>query len=77
MPGTTKLQFYTMPLVDALTILMADKDVSLGMGDADADELRQAARCVVERHAQEVASCLASPPPAASSVLRVVTNGEA
>ena len=62
MPGTTKLEFYTMPLADALSILAVDADVLtvLGVRGADVDELRRAARWVVERHAEEVAyRCLA------------------
>jgi len=79
MPGTTKLEFYTMPLADALSIIMADKDdlLTLGMSAADVDELRHAARSVVERHAEEVALRYVSPSSGASppSFLRVVANG--
>jgi len=56
MPGTVKLHFYTMPLADALSLIMADKDdlLTLGMSAADVDELRHAARVVVQRHSEEV-----------------------
>jgi hypothetical protein len=76
MPGTVKLHFYTMPLADALSLIMADKDdlLTLGMSAADVDELLRAARVVVERHAEEVALHYASPSPV-ERTLRVVQGG--
>jgi hypothetical protein len=75
MPGTTKLEFYTMPLADALSIIMADKDdlLTLGKSAADVDELRHAARVVVEQHAAVVARHYV-PEPGERAALRVVTN---
>jgi hypothetical protein len=63
-----------MPLEDALSILMSDEVFA---GAAETDELRRAARWVVERHAEEVALRYVSPSSGASqpSFLRVVTNG--
>jgi hypothetical protein len=74
MPGTVNLQFYTMSLADALSLIMADKDGSLGMSDADAAELRHAARWVVQRHAEEVVAHYTAPSPV-ERTLRVVNGG--
>ena len=79
MPGTVRLDIYTMQLDDALAILAIDADflTGLGVSTADVDELRHAARSVVERHAEEVALRYVSPSSGASppSFLRVVANG--
>ena len=76
MPGTVRLEFYTMPLADALALIMADKDdlLMLGMSAADVDELRHAARVVVEQHAEEVVAHYASLHDAPST-LRLVHDG--
>ena len=76
MPGTVNLQFYTMPLADALALIMADKDdlLMLGMSTADVAELRHAARVVVEQHAEEVVAHYASLHDAPST-LRLVHDG--
>jgi len=76
MPGTVRLEFYTMPLADALALLMADKDdlLTLGMSTADVGELRHAARVVVEQHAEEVVARYASLHNA-PSVLRLAHDG--
>jgi hypothetical protein len=79
MPGTTKLHFYTMPLADALSLLMADKDdlLTFDMSAADIDELLHAARVVVERHAEEVVAHYAALHDARERcALRVVHNGD-
>ena len=75
MPGTVKLQFYTMPLADALSLIMTERDdlLMLGMSAADVDELRHAARVVVEQHAAVVARHYV-PEPGERAALRVVTN---
>ena len=74
MPGTTRLEFYTMPLQDALSILAVDDDTLLCFGlTADVDELRRAARVVVEQHAAAVARHYI-PEPGERAALRVVTN---
>jgi hypothetical protein len=49
-PGTLRGELYDMPIEDALAILSVDA------GD---DELRQAARWVVEQHAEQVAASYA------------------
>jgi len=74
MPGTVRLELYSMPLADALSILMADMDASFGMSVADADELRHAARVVVQQHAADVALHYTSE-PGEHGVLRVVNGG--
>ena len=80
MPGTVNLQFYTMPLTDALSLIMTDKDdlpTSFGMSAADVDELLHAARVVVERHAEEVVAHYAALHDARERcALRVVHNGD-
>jgi hypothetical protein len=79
MPGTVRLELYNMPLAEALAILAIDADflTGLGVSAADVDELRRAARWVVERHAEEVALRYVSPSSGASQpgFLRVVANG--
>jgi hypothetical protein len=77
MPGTTRLEFYGMPLQDALAICAVDDDALLSCFGVTADavaELRRAARWVVERHAEEVIAHYASP-SLVERTLRVVTGG--
>jgi len=76
MPGTVRLEFYTMPLADALALIMADKDdlLTLGMSAADVDELMCAARWVVQRHAEEAVPHYAPPLPV-ERTLHVVNGG--
>jgi hypothetical protein len=75
MPGTVKLQFYTMPLADALSLIMTERDdlLMLGMSAADVDELRHAARVVVEQHAAAVVRHYIPEP--GERTLRVVSGG--
>jgi hypothetical protein len=60
MPGTVRGELYEMPVESALAILL------VGAGD---DELREAARWVVEQHAKKVATRYA---PRAEPHLKVV-----
>ena len=76
MPGTVRLEFFGMPLFDALSILMAKDDLRTLASAADVDELRRAARWVVERHAEEAVLHYTSPSGASPpNFLRVVANG--
>ena len=80
MPGTVRLDIYTMQLDDALAILAIDADflTGLGVSTADVDELRHAARSVVERRAEEVALRYVSPSSGAGGpALRLVHNASA
>jgi hypothetical protein len=61
MPGTLRGELYEMEITDALAILLATA------GD---DELRQAARWVVEQHAGEVAARYAPKPAPRLKVIR-------
>jgi hypothetical protein len=61
MPGTLRGEMFEMPIEDALAILSVDA------GD---DELRQAAKLVVERHAEEVAAHYAPRPVPHLKVIR-------
>jgi hypothetical protein len=74
MPGTVRLELYSMPLGDALSILMADKDQLSTLGATDVDELLRAAHWVVQHHAEEVALHYASSSPV-EHTLRVVNGG--
>ena len=75
MPGTVRLELYNMPLAEALAILAIDADflTGLGVSAADVDELRHAARVVVEQHAAAVVRHYI-PEPGERAALRVVTN---
>ena len=75
MPGTVRLELYDMLLADALALIVTDKDdlLTFGMSAADVDELRHAARVVVEQHAAAVARHYI-PEPGERAALRVVTN---
>ena len=75
MPGTVRLELYDMLLADALSLIMTERDdlLMLGMSAADVDELRHAARVVVEQHAAAVARHYI-PEPGERAALRVVTN---
>jgi hypothetical protein len=71
MPGFVRGEMLEMSVEDALAILLVNA------GD---DELRQAARWVVERHAEEVAASYAPrtvPVPVPVRRLKVVRSGEA
>jgi hypothetical protein len=72
------LEFYTMTLADALSLIMTERDdlLTLGMSAADVDELRHAARVVVEQHAEDVVAHYAALHDARErSVLRLVHDG--
>jgi len=61
MPGTIKLELYSMDVTDALTLLALGDNlpvelVHLGLTAAEIEELRRAAIWVVERHAEEIAA---------------------
>ena len=74
MPGTVMLDAYSMPIEDALSILLAGKFHN----DAyphEIDELRRVARSIVEAHAEEVVRrCVPrlNPYPKSSEFLRIV-----
>src|SRR5262249_42263357 len=67
MPGTIKLELYSMDVTDALTLLALGDNlpvelVHLGVTAAEIEELRRAAIWVVERHAEEIAARHLTPP---------------
>jgi hypothetical protein len=64
-PGTTRSELFEMPVEDALAILLSD---------VVDDELRAAARWVVEQHAAEVAAHYA-PKPVSVPRLKAVGPG--
>jgi len=84
MPGTLMFDAYHMSVVDALAVLWAAGDSPLFLHDLtpnEADELRRAARAVVEAHAVEVVLGYVrrlNPAPKTSEqgILRVVQGGK-
>jgi hypothetical protein len=62
MPGSLHGEYYEMPLEDALAVLMALNDalVDLNIAAEELDELRRAARTIVDNHAADVVRRYAS-----------------
>jgi hypothetical protein len=69
MPGTTRGEMFEMPIEDALAILAID-DVALHVTREEFDEMRRAARAVVEAHAADVIRRYASKPDVGLRVVK-------
>jgi len=85
MPGTVMLDAYEMSVEDALSILLAVSDppppLFHGVYPHELDELRRAARSIIEAHAAEmVRRCVPrldpEPKPPVQGFLKVVQGGK-